>query len=116
MQINKTDKNDAYGLAQIVKAGWYREVTVKSLDSHTVRAMLASRFQLVGMRVDTANQIRGTLKTFGIVLRRIDGQSFEKLVEAQLVEVKPMVDNTLRSLLSVNQSLKDQIWKLCDTG
>jgi transposase len=25
-QVNKTDKNDAYGLAQIVKAGWYREV------------------------------------------------------------------------------------------
>jgi transposase len=37
MQVNKTDKNDAHGLAQIVKAGWYREVNVKSLDSHTIR-------------------------------------------------------------------------------
>jgi transposase len=22
-QVNKTDKNDAYGLAQIVRTGWY---------------------------------------------------------------------------------------------
>ena len=45
-QINKSDKNDAYGLAQIVKSGWYREVGVKSLDSHAVRAMLGARAQL----------------------------------------------------------------------
>ena len=41
-QVNKTDKNDAYGLAQIVKAGWYREVGVKSLVSHTIRSMLGT--------------------------------------------------------------------------
>jgi transposase len=57
-QVNKTDKNDAYGLAQIVKAGWYREVGVKSLDSRMVRSMLGARAQLVGMRVEVTNQIR----------------------------------------------------------
>lgn len=31
MQMNETDKNDAHGLAQIVKAGWYREVGVKAV-------------------------------------------------------------------------------------
>jgi transposase len=31
MQVNKTDKNDGYGLVQIVRTGWYREVSVKSL-------------------------------------------------------------------------------------
>ena len=67
-QVNKADKNDAYGLAQIVKAGWYREVGVKSLVSHTIRSMLGARAQLVGMRVEVTNQIRGILKTFGIVL------------------------------------------------
>jgi transposase len=80
MQMNKTDKNDAHGLAQIVKAGWYREVDVKSLDSHTVRSMLGARAQLVAMRVEVSNQIRGMLKTFGVVLRRRDGLSFETLV------------------------------------
>ena len=48
MQINKTDRNDAYGLAQIMRTGWYREVGVKSLDGHKVRAILGARAQLVG--------------------------------------------------------------------
>src|SRR5262249_15286695 len=37
MQINKTDQNDAEGLAQIVRTGWYRSVHVKSFDSHRAR-------------------------------------------------------------------------------
>ena len=32
MQVNKTDANDAFGLAQIVRTGWYRKVAVKSMD------------------------------------------------------------------------------------
>ena len=109
MQVNKTDKNDAYGLAQIVKAGWYREVSVKSLDSHTVRSMLGTRFQLVGMRVDVGNQIRGTLKTFGIVLPRTHRTSLENLVEEQHFGGTPMLGDTLRSLVAVYKALKGQI-------
>lgn len=37
MQLNKTDANDAVGLAQIVRTGWYREVAVKSEQSHRTR-------------------------------------------------------------------------------
>lgn len=46
MQINKTDENDAEGLAQIVRTGWYRSVHVKSLDAHRARALLGARSQL----------------------------------------------------------------------
>ena len=28
VQMNKTDANDAYGLAQIVRTGWYKEIAV----------------------------------------------------------------------------------------
>src|SRR4051812_21669772 len=47
LQLNKTDANDALGLAQIVRAGWYREVAVKSMDAHTLRLLLVARAQLV---------------------------------------------------------------------
>jgi transposase len=86
-QVNKTDKNDAYGLAQIVKAGWYREVGVKSLDSHAVRSMLGARAQLVGMRVEVTNQIRGTLKTFGIVLSRRTEPLWNELFPAEQARI-----------------------------
>src|SRR5215213_4078297 len=49
MQLNKTDQNDAEGLAQIMRTGWYRSVHVKSFEAHRVRALLGARAQLVGM-------------------------------------------------------------------
>ena len=49
MQLNKTDRNDAEGLAQIMRTGWYRAVHVKSFDAHRARALLGARLQLVGM-------------------------------------------------------------------
>ena len=42
MQINKSDRNDAVGIARIMQCGWYKEVHVKDLDSHAVKALLAS--------------------------------------------------------------------------
>jgi transposase len=108
-QVNKTDKNDAYGLAQIVKAGWYREVGVKSLDSHTIRSMLGARAQLIGMRVEVTNQIRGILKTFGIVLSRRTGEPFERLVNEACGDGENMLNHTVRSLLCVYSGLKEQI-------
>src|SRR5262245_48140480 len=59
MRINKTDKNDAAGLAQLVRMGWYREVQVKRLATHVDGALLASRALLVGQRCELENQIRG---------------------------------------------------------
>jgi transposase len=68
MQINKTDANDAFGLAQIVRTGWYRSVDMKSMDSHKLRLLVAARARLVSVRTALYSQIRGLLKTFGIVL------------------------------------------------
>jgi transposase len=55
MRINKTDENDAEGLAQIMRTGWYRPVQVKSLDAHRARALLGARAQLVGMTTRLSN-------------------------------------------------------------
>ena len=43
LQVNKTDANDAHGIAQVVRSGWYRPVVVKSLQSCRVRAVLSAR-------------------------------------------------------------------------
>jgi len=32
MQINKSDRNDAAGIARIMQCGWYKEVCVKDLE------------------------------------------------------------------------------------
>jgi len=66
---NKTDRNDAHGIAQILRTGWHREVYVKSLESHYVRTLLASRKALLRKCIDLENEVRGLLKVFGIKLR-----------------------------------------------
>jgi transposase len=80
VQLNKTDANDAHGLAQLVRSGWYREVQVKSMASHKLRAVLAARTRLVSTRTKLYNQIRGILKTFGVVLAPGKGSTFRRYV------------------------------------
>ncbi len=65
---NKTDRNDARGIAQILRTGWYREVHVKSLASHYTRVLLSSRKALLNKCLDLENEVRGLLKIFGIKL------------------------------------------------
>ena len=67
-KVNKTDANDAIGLAQIMRVGWYREVTVKGPDCQAVRALLVARAQIVSQITTLKNCVRGILKTFGRVL------------------------------------------------
>jgi transposase len=62
MQINKSDRNDAVGIARIMQCGWYKEVRVKDLDSHAVKALL------VKIKRDLENQVRGHLKNLGLVI------------------------------------------------
>ena len=107
-QVNKTDKNDALGLAQIVRTGWYREVQVKSFDSHARRGLLTSRAQLVRMRVDLANQMRGILKPFGLIVGKGTGQPFETRVRERAAAV-PSLQPVLEALLAAWCCIRDQI-------
>ena len=108
MQLNKTDQNDAEGLAQIMRTGWYRSVHVKSLDAYHARALLGARAQLVGMTTRLSNHIRGVLKTFGLLPGTMRGLPFERRVEALLADrsdVAPIV----RPMLAAWRQLREQI-------
>jgi transposase len=58
VRINKTERNDAVGLAELLVSGWYKQVTVKSLESHRIRTVLTNRALQVGIRQDLENQVR----------------------------------------------------------
>lgn len=107
-QGNKTDKTDAQGLAQIVRTGWYREVQVKSLQNHQRRALLTARAQLVRMRVDLANQIRGLLKPFGVIVGPGGGQGFAARVRDRAAGV-PALKPVVEAVLTAWQGVSEQI-------
>jgi transposase len=108
MQINKTDQNDAEGLAQIMRTGWYRSVHVKSLDAHRARALLGARSQLIGMTTRLSNHIRGVLKTFGLLPGTMRGLSFDRRVEMLLAD-RPDVAPIVHPMLQSWRQLREQI-------
>jgi transposase len=108
LQANKTDRHDAHGLAQLVRSGWYRAVEMKSLDSPELRAMRHARQRLVGMRTALYNQVRGLLKTFGIVLPSGKGSTFLTLVEASASRV-PGLQLTVGALRDTWRAVQTQV-------
>jgi transposase len=80
LNVNKTDDNDAEGLAQIVRSGWYREVRVKSREAMLIKSLAGARGQLLATATKLSNQIRGILKTFGLVVPKGNGGIFERNV------------------------------------
>ena len=59
---NKTDRNDARGIAQIMRTGWYRAVHVKSLPCRSWRALLTARRMALNKRRDLENGVRALLR------------------------------------------------------
>ncbi|WP_043765763.1 IS110 family RNA-guided transposase [Algiphilus aromaticivorans] len=110
MQVNKTDRNDARALAQIVRTGWYRPVAVKSMETHRIRLMLTARARVVSMRVTLYAQIRGLVKTFGHVMPPGRGSQFEQLVR-DVMEADPVLAGTLGPLLELWCDLSRQLRK-----
>ncbi len=108
MQINKSDRNDAYGVARIMQCGWYKEVRVKSLDSHGTRALLNSRAMLVKIKRDLDNQIRGLLKNVGLVVGRAKGKVFSARVEA-LIADHPVLADAVGPLLATRDDVGRKI-------
>lgn len=104
---NKTDRNDARGLAQILRTGWYNRVHVKSLHSHQVRALLASRKAILTKCVDLENELRGLLKVFGIRLpSRVGHGSFDAELRDR-VTGEEMLACALVPLLDLDGALQD---------
>jgi transposase len=78
MAPNKTDANGADGLAHLAEVGFFREVRVKGFDSMLTRTLVGARNQLVRMTTQLSNQIRGVMKTFGLLVAAGKGSTFER--------------------------------------
>lgn len=108
MQINKSDRNDAAGIARIMQTGWYREVRVKRLDSHAIKALLVGRALLVKIRGEIENQIRGLLKNLGLVIGRAKRSTFTARAQEH-IEGKPALQAVVEPLLKARDAVEQQI-------
>ncbi len=102
LQVNKSDRNDAVGLARIMQTGWYKEMQVKSLPCHEVRAVLNSRALLVKIKRDLDNQIRGLLKNLGLRMGRVGEKAFEQRA-GELIGENRLLHDAIQPLLDVRE-------------
>jgi transposase len=112
MRPNKTDRNDAAGLAQIVRAGWFKQVRIKTRASYQLRSLLSAREVPVRIRVKLENQIRGLLRTFGVLFGRNVGgftRRANEIVSGELEaspELRLIVDTLLQARTAILERIK----------
>ena len=107
-QINKTDRNDARGIAQMMRVGLYRPVHVKTLRSHKLRMLLTHRKLLQAKAIAIENDLRSTLRNFGLKVGMVGAVKFEGRIK-ELVENLPDLATLAEPLIIVRRVLHEQL-------
>jgi transposase len=107
-QINKTDRNDARGIAQMMRVGLYRPVHVKTLRSQKLRMLLTHRKLLQSKAIAIENDLRATLRNFGLKVGMIGTVKFETRIR-ELVESLPDLAVMVEPLLIVRRVVREQL-------
>ena len=81
MRLNKSDRNDARGLAELMRVGWFKQAHAKSVEAHHTRSLLLARKLLIDTRRNLQNQIRNIVKTSGAIPGTTCGRGFIRKVE-----------------------------------
>ena len=107
-QINKTDRNDARGMAQMMRVGLYRPVHVKTLRSQKLRMLLTHRQLLQSKAIAIEYELRDTLRNFGLKVGMVGAAKFEVRIN-ELVANLPDLAVLVEPLLVVRRALREQI-------
>lgn len=109
VRVNKTDDNDAQGIAEAMRCGLYREVPQKAQQSIETGTLMQCRKTLVHQRVQLVNSIRGFLKTYGVRLGSCGEKEFPERVRAVLPGALMIAREGIESLVKCYEKLMAEI-------
>ncbi len=109
--VNKSDRNDARGIAQMVRVNMIRPVHVKTLSSQRKRMLLTNRKFMQKQVCDVETHIRGTLRNFGLKVGRTTRLRFEDRILA-LVADQPALAALVGPMLSAREQLIESFLQL----
>ena len=109
--VVKTDRNDARGMAQLLRMGWFRPVHLKSVDAREQRALLAARETLARRLKDVENSVRGLLRGFGLKLGAVGPRLWEGRVR-DMVAGHPVLAAIFEPLVAARAALLEQLGRL----
>lgn len=104
----KTDRNDARGIAQLMRLGWFRSVHCKSAEAQEVRALLTARKLVQSKFYDVEMSLRGILRGFGLKVGRTTPKRFAGRIR-ELVAGHASLEAIAEALLSVHEVLLRQL-------
>lgn len=107
--INKTDKNDARGIAEALRVGHFQECVHRSDEAVETRSLLHMRQTLIEEKTRVINSLRGHLKVYGIKFSKKAGQKFGEMVEEATRDLKPTIQSAVRCLLNILDALNKEI-------
>jgi transposase len=102
---NKTDRNDARGIAQMMRLGWYRAVHIKNIDMQKMRSLLANKKLLKRKLIDIENHIRGTLRAYGLLIGAVGRGGYEARVRELLEHSDPIFSVMIEAMLDVRRAI-----------
>ena len=107
-QINKSDRNDARGIAQMMRVGLFKPVHVKTLAAQEQRMLLTSHRLIQRKLLDIECDMRGTLRNFGLKVGMVSTVGYEERIR-HLVEGFPRLAAIVEPLLSVRRVMRQQL-------
>jgi len=111
-QLNKTDRHDARGIAQMMRVGLFKPVHVKTPTSQRLRTVLTARQLLRNKLQDVENEIRSLIRNFGYHLSKVTARDFEPRVRELIAESELHI--VADALLVARRSLREQFGRLDD--
>jgi transposase len=103
--VNKSDRNDARGIAQMMRVNLFQPVHVKTLTSQKRRVLLAARKLLQEKAIAIENDIRGLLRNFGLKVGAAGVVKFDQRIR-ELVESMPELAEIIEPLLTSRKQLR----------
>lgn len=107
-QVNKSDRNDARGIAQMMRVGLFKPVHVKTLAAQEQRMLLTSRTLIQRKLLDIESDMRGTLRNFGLKVGVVSKVGYEARIR-HLVEGFPRLAAIVDPLLSIRRVMRQQL-------
>ena len=106
--VNKTDKNDARGIADAMRCNHYKAVTIREKDDASLKVLIKSRTMLVEARMTFKNAMRGLLKTYGYRLGEVAHQKFPTKVR-DITNIPDHAFSGIQALLKSYEAIHEEI-------
>jgi transposase len=107
-RTHKTDRNDARGLAELMRVGWYREAWVRGASATYIRSLLQARKLLMQTKRTLENTLRGAVKRFGVITTKTAGRGFAQRASLAMAQ-DPAYASYARPMLEVLAGVVAQI-------